>query len=143
MIIKHGDMFTTDAEAIGHGVNTQGLMGAGVAVLVRDKFPRTYLSYAEACQWSNLSPGGVHLTRENGIFVFNMATQQRPGAYAQLYLVEMASRIAVDRAFELDIDRIAIPQIGCGIGGLMWNQVELVLKASERPGFEWEVWIYG
>lgn len=142
MIIKHGDMFTTDAEAIGHGVNTHGIMGAGVAARVRAVHPRTFMLYQTACNEGTLQPGGCLVTRDAGIFVFNMATQQRPGPNAQLHLVKMATDVAIRQAQHLNIGRIAIPQIGCGIGGLQWPDVHEALADSEWGGFQWEVWIY-
>lgn len=145
--MKHmqGDMFTTTANAIGHGCNVKGAMGAGVAGIVARKFPETEKRYSQLCARNGLDGGMVlvtHETDENGdpFFVFNMMTQIWPGADARLELIKAAAANAVSKAIAYDITTIAVPQIGCGIGGLTWDQVEPVLAASERDGFEWEVW---
>lgn len=146
--MKHmqGDMFTSDAPAIGHGCNTVGVMGAGVAAIVARKFRDTYTTHRNNCNRKLYSGGEVLVTKEfrpesdGPFYVFNMMTQVNPGSDASLELVQKAAEIAVDRAEALGIFRIAIPQIGCGIGGLKWEDVEPILKKTERDSFEWEVW---
>lgn len=47
--IMQGDIFTTQAQVIGHGVNTQGLMGNGVARTIRIMYPSVFKAYQQAC----------------------------------------------------------------------------------------------
>lgn len=142
---KQGDMFTTDAPAIGHGCNIRGAMGAGVAAIVARKFPNTEARYRDLCMRKVFDGGEVLVTREfdpraGNVFIFNMMTQVNPGADASLELIKTAAENAVNEALQRGIFRIAIPQIGCGIGGLRWEDVEPVLKKTEKSSFEWEVW---
>ena len=148
MKMKQGDMFTTDAPAIGHGCNTVGVMGAGVAAIVRRKFPDTHQAYWDLCSRKAFEGGEVLVTKEfvpgseGAFYVFNMMTQVNPGADASLELVKQAAEHSVQEALDRGIFTIAIPQIGCGIGGLKWEDVEPVLRKTERDSFEWEVWVY-
>ena len=144
MKIKYGDLFTTDEQVIGHGVNTKGVMGAGVAAIVRDKFPETYRAYKYDCMWGLLVPGeaapGPH---ENGKVIMNIASQMNPGPNATYTLLERSMVFAVGLLRSAGIKSMAIPQIGCGIGGLEWDSVKSILDYIEdKYDFEFEVWIY-
>lgn len=142
MIRRLGDLFSTDAPAIGHGVNCQGLMGAGVAKVFKDKYPKNYQAYYDVCDLKFLRPGETFIYHESDTYIFNMATQDQPGPDAQYRWVLKAATDAMERADKMQLDRIAIPLIGCGIGGLQWEPVEKILFATELsfPNTQWEVW---
>lgn len=137
-----GDLFKSSAPAFGHGVNVDGVFGAGVAALVRSKFPEVYEEYGEALRASDLKPGQMQAVltfRENGtpVYVINMATQDRPGPHARLEWIESATRDALQFCYESGYSRFAIPRLGCGIGGLDYtSQVRPVLAkvSDEHPG---------
>jgi O-acetyl-ADP-ribose deacetylase (regulator of RNase III) len=149
MIEKTGDMFTSDAPALGHGVNCAGVMGAGVAKTFRERYPHNYVNYRAACQSGALRPGMVHVNREKSVYIINMATQDMPGADATYPRVFEAALNAAQGAVTKGVNRVAIPEIGCGIGGLDWVAVKAVLKDVEfivnyenDSDFQWEVWHY-
>lgn len=142
MIKRRGNLFDTDAPAIGHGVNCQGFMGAGVAKVFKEQFPKNFQAYYDVCDLNFLQPGQTFVREEEGLFIFNMATQEQTGPDAQYRWVLKAATDAMEQAEKLKLDRIAIPQIGCGIGGLNWEPVEAILFATELsfPNTQWEVW---
>jgi O-acetyl-ADP-ribose deacetylase (regulator of RNase III) len=150
MIHLTGDMFTSDAPALGHGVNCAGVMGAGVAKTFRELYPHNYENYRAACQRKQLKPGMVHVNQENGKYLLNMASQNMPGADASYEWLFAAALAAARGAVKVGVDRVAIPEIGSHIGGLTWVNVEAVLETVEfivNPKndslvFEWEVWHY-
>lgn len=145
MIERTGDLFTTDLEVIGHGVNTVGIMGAGVAKIVRDRFPRTYKAYVRDCHSGLLIPGiSLPGPKENDKFIMNIASQHLPGSNAKLSWLATAVEYAIDILQKSDRNTMAIPQIGCGIGGLEWEAVKQILVALEKDyDFEFEVWTLG
>lgn len=131
MIFRTGNLFDSDAPALGHGVNCAGLMGAGIAKTFREKYPHNYENYKAACQAGQLKPGGVHVNYEHGKHIINMASQRMPGADASYeWLFESALR-AARGAVKKGLDRIAIPMIGCGIGGLNPSKAIMVLDTVE------------
>lgn len=148
MIKKSGDLFTTDAFYIGHGVNCRGRMGAGIAKTFRERFPINYESYAKACLGMRLNPGDLFSVYENEKVILNLATQLEPGADARYEAVfdscyKAARQVANHfNYWKGEEKRIAIPQIGCGIGGLEWDKVETLIEAVEIlvPEVTWEVW---
>ena len=145
MIHMHGDLFTTQAFAIGHGVNTKGVMGAGIAKAFKDKYPDNYVRYADACRSGKFKPGMSLGVREGSNLVINFASQEKPGADATYEYLFASTLHGATNARWLGQKRIAIPEIGCGIGGLEWRKVASVLEAVETivgRDFEWEVWHY-
>lgn len=143
MIEKHGNLFDTTAKHIGHGVNVYGMMGAGIAKEFKSRFPRNFDRYHAACMKGSLTPGGILITHENDVYVHNIASQDRPGRHAQYnWLVDGLIRSA--SFAESSSERVvAIPEIGCGIGGLDWDAVEEMIGLVEQLyKIDFEVWHY-
>lgn len=143
MIKRVGNLFDTGATCIGHGVNCHGIMGAGIAKEFKRRFPDNYRAYSRRCRDKTLRPGKTFVWAEDGTTIMNMASQNRPGADATYEWLFLAAQDAAAKATALGEKVIAIPQIGCGIGGLKWHKVEVVLLAVEiLSGIEFEVWKY-
>lgn len=145
LIERTGDIFTTDADCIGHGVNTRGVMGAGIARAFRSKFPVMYETYRAACLAGQLLPGGVlpWTDAASGLMVFNIASQQVPGADARLPWLASAVAASLHMVAESGRTTLALPQIGCGIGGLAWGEVKPVLRRLAEDGpVDIEAWTF-
>jgi O-acetyl-ADP-ribose deacetylase (regulator of RNase III) len=124
-----GDLFAMDVDAIGHGVNCKGLMGAGIAKPFREKFPLMYEEYALMCQAKDFHPGDVFKYYVgDGRWVYNLASQNKPGADADLGWLMQAAHTMMVHAHRYGVQEIALPQIGCGIGGLDYRDVRKVLS---------------
>lgn len=143
MIEMTGDIFDTKAQAIGHGVNVLGVMGAGIALQFKTKFPDMYQAYAYACANGGLEPGGVYAYMYEDLIVYNIASQANPGADARLEWLESGLYSTAEHAWSLGLDLIALPHIGCGIGGLSLTDVApLLLDIESYTGVEFELWTY-
>jgi O-acetyl-ADP-ribose deacetylase (regulator of RNase III) len=116
------DITTVTAGIVAHGVNCQRTMGSGVALAVRKKWPTAYDAYRLA------QPilGTICWTAINDdLHVANCFTQDRFGSDGRKY----ASEVAIASCFR-DLFRIAkandcvvyLPRIGCGLGGLDWEE---------------------
>ena len=138
-----GDLFEYEGEAIAHGCNTKGLMGAGIAKIVAERYPEVHRFYVKSCgpyvpACDLFVPGDaqVILVDAQDRFVVNLATQDHPGAHATYWWVMLSMANMFERLRLLEIDAVAIPRIGCGIGGLKWHGVEEVIKVAQAhvPG---------
>lgn len=127
-----GDLFTANADAIGHGTNTKGKMGAGIAVLFKKKFPKMHDLYVELCDTFGDELGGRTYLYYNdnyseqisSTFVANIFSQKKTGGNAEVGLLISALKDAYMKLrFEAEIEapHLAIPLIGCDIGGLDWT----------------------
>lgn len=137
-----GDLFAANERAMAHGCNCHGVMGAGVAKIVRDHFPSAYAEYRYAHDHGQFYPGlaqpvrcykevtdeGRILTHE-ATTVYNLATQNAPGPNAQLSYVVAAFANMKRHMDHVGNRRIAMPKIGAGIGGLVWDRVEEIAIA--------------
>lgn len=147
MIQRRGDVFTTESPYIGHGVNLSGVMGKGIALTIRERFPESFNQYADACAKQQLELGGVLITVENEKVLLHMATQRWPGPDARYDAIFDSAMDAAEQVSALAAEQerspvLAIPRIGAGIGGLEWDKVQSLLLAVEilNPGFQFEVW---
>lgn len=136
-----GDLFKNrgNAEALGHGCNCAGSMGAGVAVGFRECYPEMFEEYRRMCKAKppEFAMGGAFFWREDGKpAVFNLGTQPRPGRGATYEAVEAALRAMRTRADAEGIGSIAIPRIAAGYGGLSWKKVKALIESAfaDWPG---------
>ena len=135
---REGDLFEqTDLDALAHGCNTQGLMGAGIARTFRAEYPEMFQQYVVQCGAKRAKPGGLFLwkdpwasTKLRGApkYVFNLFTQEKPGRNAKLEYLYPAFSDMYQAASWLGVKSIGLPEIGCGIGGLEWDDVEGILS---------------
>lgn len=128
-----GDIFDQEVEGMGHGVNCKGVMGAGIAPLFAKRFPNMEREYIDICKRGTLQPGLVHIYLEDGKFIYNIASQNFPGSdarYPWLFLGLQAVRL---HAEVNDVQGVALPRIGCGIGGLEWDRVSDYMNIVFAP----------
>jgi O-acetyl-ADP-ribose deacetylase (regulator of RNase III) len=79
MIYRTGDVFASTCPALGHGVNTLGSMGAGIAVEFRRRWPAMYRAYVQECRSGRLQPGGIFVFQAADRLIVNLATQRGVG----------------------------------------------------------------
>ena len=123
-----GDVTQATEQVIAHGVNCMGHFGSGVAGAIKRNHPyvrNQYLSLTShvlgTCQF---------VEYENKIWV-NAHTQQHKGydgkQYADLSAVAECFEEIADYMVAHHLTTIAIPKIGCGLGGLEWADVEILV----------------
>lgn len=126
----NSDITLVTEGVIAHGVNCLGVMGAGVALAIRRRWPAAYERYRELVldlredQRSSLL-GSCHLVRvDESLWVANCFTQNetggRNGPDAKLWAIERSLRFALGAANSYGVSFHA-PQIGAGLGGLDWE----------------------
>jgi len=151
--LKFGDLFNSDADAIGHGTNTHGQMSGGIAVLFKKRHPRMHERYQELCEIFGDDLGGstfLYFDEQPNTeplpysYIANIFSQKAPGANATVELLIDGLKDAYAALWgeaEVDEPHIAIPLIGCGIGGLDWDRdvhPALIELTSELPA-DWKL----
>jgi O-acetyl-ADP-ribose deacetylase (regulator of RNase III) len=123
-----GDLFATEGlTAYGHGCNCAGGMGAGVAIEFKRRWPTMFEEYAARCADGRFGLGDVFAWNEGGVTVYNLGTQAHWKKKAQLPALAVGLRKMVELAGHAGIERIGLPRIGAGLGGLDWMRVKRVL----------------
>jgi len=136
---RTGDLFhQLDLPAWGHGVNCAGAMGRGIAVSFKAMFPAMFVEYRARCRRRELAPGDVFAweTTDHPCIrvVYNLATQPDWRGSATLENIGASVERMALLAAQAGIDRVGVPRIGAGLGGLTWEAVEATLKAAHGPG---------
>lgn len=124
---RKGNLFDTDILHIVHGCNAQGVMGSGVAKIVKEQYFDAFKFYAEQYDEHGLKLGDVQFVPANGKVIVNAITQQNFGRDGQRYVdyhaVANAMR-TINRVLKLSGEtHVAMPQIGAGLGGGDWDNV--------------------
>lgn len=142
---REGNIFNTLASGVAQGVNTQGLMGAGIAKQFRTMFPAMYEEYKDLCLAGRLQGGGVHVWKLPNVdsYIFNIASQEKPGPNASYDFLVQGVYAALEWAEVYNVPMIAFPRIGSGIGGLKEDVVEAILETmAKRSPIDIELWTY-
>jgi O-acetyl-ADP-ribose deacetylase (regulator of RNase III) len=130
----HGNLITADVDAIVNTVNTEGVMGKGLALEIKNAFPEVFAEYARACKQGAVSIGNMHIVRRSTPprFVINFPTKKHWRHASTLEYVESGLADLVAQIRKLDIHSIAVPPLGCGLGGLEWAEVKpRIIEAFE------------
>ena len=127
-------------EALGHGCNCEGVMG-GLAAKVEQRWPAMAAEYRAKCDDGTFTLGGVMswLDADQGVWLYNLATQQSPGADARLDAIADSVRAAITHARENSVRTIYLPRIGAGIGGLDWDDVRATLETVDAEAADIEL----
>lgn len=142
MIVKFGgSIFDSGAEGIVNAVNCVGAMGAGLAKAFADRYPLMNEDYMSHCSRGWLRPGKIHTyyVNESKQFVLNFPTKDRWKDPSQLKYIEDGMEALVDVVLNLRLTWVAIPALGCGLGGLNWNEVEPIITKhlEDLPKVNW------
>lgn len=132
----NGDLLAADTQALVNTVNCVGVMGKGIALQFKRRFPENFTTYEKACKRGEVAIGTMFVTDTGQLdgpgCIINFPTKKHWRSPSSLsYVTEgLADLIRVIR--ERQITSIAIPPLGAGNGGLNWHEVEpLIIKAFD------------
>lgn len=139
--IKHGSIFDSTADVLVCPVNCVGVMGKGLALEFKRRFPSMFAQYASDCRIGWPMPGDVWWHGESPV-IATAATKRDWRNPSQIHWIDRC----LDCLSGMTAGRwasIAIPQLGCGCGGLDWNEVwPLYEKHLAALDCDVEVWIH-
>ncbi len=122
-----GDMFAADLRAYGHGCNCAGAMGAGIAIEFKRRWPRMFEEFRARCEDGRFGLGDVFVWSEGEHTIFNLGTQEHWRKKAQLPALARSLVKMTELAAHAGIERVGLPRIGAGLGGLDWPRVRKVI----------------
>lgn len=126
-----GDLFASEAETLVNTVNCVGVMGKGVALEFKKRFPDMATDYAARCTRGEVRLGEPYLyTDETGVRILNFPTKGHWRSPSRLADVERGLDYLVAHAVEWSIESLALPPLGCGNGGLTWSEVGPLIHAK-------------
>lgn len=145
---KNGDLLKSNADILVNTVNTVGVMGKGIALQFKEKYPKMFEEYKNACKCGELKHGGdlwwwkintnsrdLFSKKDKEKYVLCFATKENWRKSSKLEwiergLVELSTYFNSDYFYEfVHKTSIAFPKLGCSNGGLDWEtQVKPVME---------------
>ena len=122
-----GDLVTAEREALVNTVNCVGVMGRGVALAFKRRFPANFKAYKAACEWGEVELGRMFVFETGELmprFIINFPTKQHWRGRSRLADIDSGLSVLVAEIERRGIRSIALPPLGCGLGGLDWNDVK-------------------
>ena len=117
-------------------------MGKGLALQFKQKFPTNYKIYKEACKNKTIDIGKLLLVDESNLerkkFIINFPTKKHWRNPSKIEYIEEGLKDLVRIIETQKVESMAIPALGCGLGGLEWANVRLLLEKylSNLEGIE-------
>jgi O-acetyl-ADP-ribose deacetylase (regulator of RNase III)/uncharacterized protein YwgA len=126
-----GDLFATQAQSRVNTVNCIGVMGKGVALEFRKRFPAMFEDYVARCERGDVRLGEPYLYRDSsGIRIVNFPTKNHWRSPSHLADIARGLDYFLTHAAEWGVRSVAFPPLGCGNGGLEWSEVGPLLYAK-------------
>jgi O-acetyl-ADP-ribose deacetylase (regulator of RNase III) len=129
-----------DAEALVNTVNCARFMGKGIALQFKQAFPANFKAYAAACESEEVVPGRMFIFDNGRLlhprFIINFPTKRHWRGKSRLEDIRSGLEALIADVRRLEIHSIAVPPLGCGLGGLDWGEVRPLIETafSELPG---------
>ena len=123
-----GNIFESKANCLVNTVNCEGYMGKGIAYQFKLRYPENNKDYVRACRSGELHIGSIHSYCEGGKFIVNIPTKNKWREKSKMSYVQIGLDLLVELIKEKNIQSIAVPPLGCGNGGLIWNEVKQVIE---------------
>ncbi len=127
-----GNLLEANVEALVNTVNTVGVMGKGVALQFRQAYPHNYEVYRKACKNQEVQPGRMLVVPAgqliNPHYIINFPTKRHWRGKSRLEDIKSGLHALVEVVKEKAIRSLALPPLGCGNGGLKWDEVRPLIE---------------
>jgi O-acetyl-ADP-ribose deacetylase (regulator of RNase III) len=129
-----GDLLKCEADALVNAVNCVGVMGRGIALQFKHAFPENFRAYEAACKRHAVKPGCMFVFETGQLtpprFIINFPTKRHWREMSRLEDIE-AGLVDLARVIRGNgIRSVAVPPLGCGLGGLDWREVRTRIERA-------------
>jgi O-acetyl-ADP-ribose deacetylase (regulator of RNase III) len=144
IIYKQGNLFDSNSQTIVNTVNCVGIMGKGIALTFKNKYPNMFKTYKDICDKKLLTPGKLFLYKKETPWILNFPTKDHWRNPSKIEYIEEGLIKFVNTYKEKGITSIAFPLLGCANGGLNWDSQVKPIMEQYLSGLDItiEIWIY-
>lgn len=143
---KTGDLFNDNAEAIVNTVNCVGVMGRGIALQFKKRYPENFKEYEAKCKLGEITPGRVFVFETNSFinpkYIINFPTKRHWRGASRIEDIESGLVDLAKAIKKYEINSIAIPPLGSGLGGLDWFLVKSKIEVTLTDIEDVEINVY-
>ena len=143
---RTGNIMSADVEALVNTVNCVGIMGRGIALQFKNGFPENFKAYKLACAREEVQPGTMFVFETGALtnpkFIINFPTKRHWRGKSRIGDIDSGLKSLVEVIRDHGIRSIAIPPLGCGLGGLNWSDVRPRIESTLRDITDLRVIVY-
>jgi O-acetyl-ADP-ribose deacetylase (regulator of RNase III) len=129
-----GNILTADTEALVNTVNCVGVMGRGIALQFKNKFPNNFKAYEAACKKHEVMPGCMFVYNTDELtfprYIINFPTKRHWKGKSRIEDIESGLEDLARVISERKIQSVALPPLGSGLGGLDWQEVRTQIESA-------------
>ncbi|PKW20529.1 type II toxin-antitoxin system antitoxin DNA ADP-ribosyl glycohydrolase DarG [Flavobacterium lindanitolerans] len=128
-----GNILDSSAEALINTVNTDGVMGKGIALQFKKAFPNNFKAYAKACKENKVDIGRLFVFKDSNFdsgdkIIINFPTKKSWRKPSEYSYIEAGLDDLINVINDNKIKSIALPPLGAGNGGLEWERVKKIIN---------------
>ena len=121
--IVSGDLLRSRKQALVNTVNTVGVMGKGIALAFKKRYPEMFGDYVQRCERGEVTLGRPYVVAAEDHLIVNFPTKGHWRAVSRLADIVAGLEYLEAHYKEWGITSIAVPPLGCGNGQLEWDVV--------------------
>jgi len=137
-----GDMFKSPAQVLTNTVNCVGVMGAGLALEFKNRYPMMFEDYKTKCDQGAVKSGQPYLWEDDTAQILNFPTKRDWRNDSVFQDIEDGLKHLASSYPEMGIQSLAMPALGCGLGGLDWSDVKPLIEKYLGPLPDLDVYVY-
>jgi len=123
-----GDIFQSEVQTLINAVNCIGVMGKGIALEFKNRFPEMYEDYVSRCTRKEVRLGEPYLFRRSSRpQIINFPTKDHWKSLSRIEDIEQGLKHLLAHYKEWGVTSLAIPALGCGNGQLEWREIKLLI----------------
>ncbi len=128
-----GDIFSSPSKIIVNTVNTVGVMGKGIALEFKNRYPDMFQKYKALCDDKKLDIGKLVLWKKSSKWVLLFPTKRHWRNPSKMEYIEQGLKKFAENWDKLGANSISFPRLGCGNGGLNWEEVRPLMEKYLSP----------
>lgn len=142
----NGNLLEANVDALVNTVNTVGVMGKGIALMFKERFPKNMVEYAKACKAQQVVTGQMFVTQTDELmgpkWIVNFPTKQHWRSKSKMEWVVDGLADLKRFIIENNVESIALPPLGAGNGGLSWADVKPQIETALADLESVDIYIY-